>query len=111
MERYFLLIALFGSLVTFVPLDSLSGQDMKSELATPELRKARSGTESANKVDLNSAGPGELGKLPGIAASDVARIIQGRPYKKLDELVTKKVLGKKQFALIREYVGVGPGRK
>jgi len=39
---------------------------------------------------------------------DVAeRIVRHRPYKKLDDLVTRRVLGKKEFARIREQVVVG----
>jgi DNA uptake protein ComE-like DNA-binding protein len=37
------------------------------------------------------------------------RIIQKRPYRKLDELISKKAIGKKQFAQIRDYISVGPG--
>ncbi len=60
------------------------------------------------KVDINQAGLEELVKLPGITQSLAERIIQHRPYRKLDDLVARKVLGKKQFAKIREYVVVHP---
>jgi DNA uptake protein ComE-like DNA-binding protein len=36
------------------------------------------------------------------------RVIQNRPYRKLDELISKKVIGKKHFAQIREFVVIGP---
>ena len=62
----------------------------------------------AVKVDLNRAGREEIGRLPGMTAQTVERIIQNRPYRKLDELIGKKVVGKKQFAEIREYIVVGP---
>ena len=60
------------------------------------------------KVDVNLADREEIGRLPGMTAQIVDRIIQNRPYRKLDELVSKKVMGKKQFAEIREYIAVGP---
>jgi len=43
--------------------------------------------------------------LPGMI-----RIVQKRPYRKLDELIGKKAIGKKQFEGIRDYISVGPGR-
>jgi DNA uptake protein ComE-like DNA-binding protein len=58
------------------------------------------------KVDINQAGLDELTKLPGITPALAERIAQHRPYRKLDDLVTRRVLGKKQFARIREFVVV-----
>jgi DNA uptake protein ComE-like DNA-binding protein len=63
------------------------------------------------KVDLNLAGPEEMGRLPGITHQVAERIIRNRPYKKMDDLITRKVIGKKQFAQIREYIVVGSGQK
>jgi competence protein ComEA len=58
------------------------------------------------KVDLNQAGVEELRRLPGITPEIAERIVRNRPYRKLDDLVTRKVLGKKQFARVRELVVV-----
>ena len=57
-----------------------------------------------SKVDLNQAGVEELRRLPGITPEIAERIVRNRPYRKLDDLVTRKVLGKKQFARVRELV-------
>src|SRR5271157_5383269 len=59
---------------------------------------------SGTKVDVNQATMEELIPLPGITSALAERIVQHRPYRKLDDLVTRKVLGKKQFARIRESV-------
>ncbi len=63
----------------------------------------------AVRIDVNRAARDELSRLPGMTPEAADRIIQKRPYRKLDELVSKKAIGKKQFAQIREYVSVGPG--
>jgi len=63
---------------------------------------------SQTKVDINQAGLEELTRLPGITSVLAERIAQHRPYRKLDDLVTRRVLGKKQFARIREFVIVHP---
>ena len=72
----------------------------------PEQGPAHGPKQSPNqaKVDLNQAGVEELRRLPGITPEIAERIVRNRPYRKLDDLVTRKVLGKKQFARVRELV-------
>jgi DNA uptake protein ComE-like DNA-binding protein len=65
----------------------------------------------AAKVDLNTAGAEEIARLPGMTDQIAQRIIERRPYRKLDELITKKVLGKKEFAQIREYIVIRSSKK
>ena len=59
------------------------------------------------KIDLNAAQLDELARLPGMTPQLAEQIIRSRPYRKLDDLITRKVLGKKQFAKIRDFVVVG----
>ncbi len=61
------------------------------------------------KVDVNQASREELLSLPGMSPELAAQIIRHRPYRKLDDLVSRKVLGKKEFARIREYIVVRRG--
>ncbi len=62
------------------------------------------------KVDINSAPATDLERLPGITQKLSQRIIANRPYRKIDDLVRRKVLGRKQLAGIKEYITVGsPG--
>ena len=58
------------------------------------------------KLDINAAGIDELVRLPGVTLQVAEQIVRNRPYRKLDDLITRKVLGKKQFARIREFVSV-----
>ena len=71
----------------------------KGELSTNE--------STLGKVDLNRASAEEISKVAGVSAEVAERIVRYRPYKKLDDLVTRKILGKKEFARIREQVVVG----
>ena len=58
------------------------------------------------KLDINLAGIDDLVRLPGMTPQLAEQIVRNRPYRKLDDLLTRKVLGKKQFARIREFVVV-----
>jgi DNA uptake protein ComE-like DNA-binding protein len=64
-------------------------------------------TVAGTKVDVNRASAKELSRLPGMTNQTADRIIRNRPYRKLDDLVTRKVLGKKQFAQIKELIVAG----
>ncbi len=61
----------------------------------------------AKKVDLNRAPLDEICRLPGIPREIGQKIIKYRPYRRLDDLVSRRILSKKQFARVREYVSVG----
>jgi DNA uptake protein ComE-like DNA-binding protein len=60
-------------------------------------------------VELNSASEQQLAKLPGLTDDDAARIIANRPYPNKNALLKKKVLGKKKFEAIEDYVFVARG--
>jgi len=84
-------------------------------------REAKAGDEDRGrpsprppKVDLNTASARELERLPGMKPDVAERVRRNRPYKKLDELIARKVMGRKEFARIKERIRVsptqGPGR-
>jgi DNA uptake protein ComE-like DNA-binding protein len=99
------------SLGVTVLLVGLVGGSPTGQVVAPVERSDPSLTVGAKsaKVDINRAAREEIGRLPGMTTALVDRIIQNRPYRKLDELISKKVMGRKQFAEIREYVVARPG--
>jgi len=98
----------FGGTLLLGADDVLPANQGKPEVAVP-VQKAP--VKSAIKTDLNTASVDELSRLPGMSVQTAEKIIGNRPYRKLDELITKKVLGKKEFAQVREYVVVMSGKK
>ena len=66
----------------------------------------QSHTTAVRKVDVNTATRDELRDLPGVGEILADKIIRNRPYRKLDDLVSRKVLGRKEMARIKAYVTV-----
>jgi DNA uptake protein ComE-like DNA-binding protein len=55
-------------------------------------------------IDINRASQEELESLPGIGQVIARRIIEGRPYRTVDDLRRVKGIGEKRLAEIRPYV-------
>jgi competence protein ComEA len=92
----------------------LSGIVWAAQFSLPGGRTS-SGKDAARsapaKVDINTASADDLERLPGITSQLSQRIIVNRPYRKIDDLVRRKVLGRKQLAAIKEQIVVGSNGK
>lgn len=53
-------------------------------------------------VNVNEASAAELASLPGIGPVLAARVIEGRPYSKIEDLQRVKGIGRKRLARLRE---------
>ena len=77
-----------GSFAAPRPGQIMTGAKAKSPASQP----ATATTPAAPKVDINSAAKPDLIKLPDIGDAIADKIIGGRPWTLVDQLVTKKVL-------------------
>lgn len=65
------------------------------------------GNSVSNKnglININSASSSELESLPKIGAVTAQKIIDGRPYTRIEELIERKVIGEKTFEAIKESI-------
>ena len=61
-------------------------------------------TGSTGLVDINSASPEELQKLPGIGPAYAQKIIKGRPYKRREDLFQKNIIPQATYDKLRDLI-------
>lgn len=82
----------------------------KGKAAAPAVAPAKAAPAAAApaaksaEIDINSASEVELRTLTGIGEARAAAIIKGRPYKRKDELVQKKVLTQGVYDAIKDKI-------
>ncbi|HBQ50574.1 hypothetical protein A3B42_05070 [Candidatus Daviesbacteria bacterium RIFCSPLOWO2_01_FULL_38_10] len=60
------------------------------------------GSTIQSKVNINTATQAELEALPGIGVVTASKIISGRPYSKIEDLLTLKIVSKSVFDKIKD---------
>jgi len=61
-------------------------------------------SQVSSKININTASERELDSLPGIGPVTAQKIIAGRPYSSVDELLSKKVVGRSTFEKIEDKI-------
>lgn len=55
-------------------------------------------------IDINSGTFDQLKTLVGIGDTYAKRIVEGRPYQRTDELVTKKIIPQMTYDKIKDHI-------
>ena len=90
------LVSLVASLI-LVASDGLAQSSSSPTPAAPKLGEAIKKRVAKEPLDLNTASEEELEALPGVGKPFAKKILDGRPFKASDELVSKKILSRKAF--------------
>jgi DNA uptake protein ComE-like DNA-binding protein len=85
--------------VAGVALWLLRGGAPRVQLSTP--------AQESRLVNINSATQAQLETVPGIGPALAGRIIAGRPYRSVDELVRISGIGERTLASMRPFMTTG----
>lgn len=88
--------------------EALTAQRKEQRREDAEMDAALGHAPPAEKIDLNTAARDMLTRIPQIGEVRANRIIAGRPYRSVDELLKIKGIGKKRLEVIRQWVVVSP---
>jgi competence protein ComEA len=67
---------------------------------------AGASTESEGVISLNDSSLSTLEKLPGVGPATAQKIIDGRPYSSIEDLLIKKVIGRGVYEKIKDKVSI-----
>jgi len=82
------------------------GEDTKGIMGGTGTTGITGSEGSFSQININTASEEILDSLPGVGPVTAQKIINGRPYSSIDELLSRKIVGSKVFEQIKEKISV-----
>ena len=95
-----------GALIGSSPVWIQAADTTKTPM--PETKKS---TTKTDRLDINTASADQLKAIRGLNEAQAKKIIDGRPYKRRGELVTKKVVPQETYDKIKDQISVRSATK
>ncbi len=91
------------------PWDPLSEEEMIEEGTSESVdgRSAELTLEDVAPININVASVLVLQLLPGVGEKTALKIVEGRPYRRIEDIMRIRGIGEKKFAKMRPYITVG----
>ena len=84
----------------------IGARGLPAEKGRSEARRESQAKPAGRPINVNTASEAELEALPGVGPVIARRIIEGRPYRSVEDLVRVKGIGRKRLEHIRPLVTV-----
>jgi competence protein ComEA len=82
----------------------LGGATASAQTKPKSPTAAKAAPAKAAVLDINSASKADLSALPGIGDAYSQKIIDGRPYTRKDQLVSKKIVPQATYDKIKDQI-------
>jgi DNA uptake protein ComE-like DNA-binding protein len=97
--------------IAVLVLAAASAADAQTKPKPKGAAAQSSAAPKAAPLDINSATKAELTALPGIGDAYSQKIIDGRPYARKDELVSKNIVPKATYEKIKDQIVAKQAKK
>jgi len=95
------ILGLMAAVAVVVSMGLALSDGLAQQAPAPAAPKAAPAPPAMKKVDINKASLDDLKKVPGLDESMAKKVVDGRPFKSVDDLLSKKILAKDVFDKVK----------
>jgi competence protein ComEA len=101
-------VALVGSPIAGYAADTAT----KTPAESKKSGETKKSTSKADRLDINTSSMDELKAIRGLNEAQAKKIVEGRPYKRRGELLSKKIITQETYDKIKDQISTrAPGTK